>query len=800
MLSNFFRIAIRNFQRKKFYFILNLLGLSIGLAAFIALYIYTAYEKSYDQFFNDANRIVRIKNIRINQDGSIRESVFAPFGAARDLATAFPEVEQQVQMLSTVSLLRYNDRWTKTEKAVYAGEDFFRLFSIPLIKGNDSLVISEMNTMAMSESFARKVFGEEDPLGKLVNYKGRLTCQVTGIYKDFPENSHMHFDLVLPFKNYEAVMRKSIFQEPWRWDIPITYLKLKAGVKPNALQEKLPLLIEEKTGLYLKQVNQQLKLELQPLTAIHLTSKLEGEWEENGDGKLVWYLSSIAFAVLLLAWINYISLSSAKALERVREVGVRKVLGSTRAQLVLQFLGESMLLHISAAGLAVLAILLSAPYLVDLGLSKDALTSLGGLNLILLVALLTTGSLLTGLYPALILSGFDPTTALKGSFSFSNSGVKVRKVMVVFQFSTALVLIIWIMVVGKQVKAIREKPLGFEVASRLIVHDSEVYDSLYTRNNATFKRELARIPGVRNVGYVDFLPGDHGLAYSSNVRKLQAPAETATTLEFLAVDEHVDAVYGLTSLAGSGFKENSVRMKEIILNRSAARAVGFNNPEDAIEERILFFNDTARIVRVVEDFHFHSPREPIKPLAFLFVPDRGYFFTLDVENGKIETVQASAEKLFQRIFPGQPFTARLLQDHVNAQYKGELTFEKVLFFFSALSVWITCLGLIGMAAYAAQSRKKEIGIRKTLGATSAEVLLLLWKDHLIVVLISALIATPIAWYIIHEWLLGFATRIELSILLFLIPVIILLLITLLAVSFQTIKAAVSNPVDSIRYE
>jgi putative ABC transport system permease protein len=800
MISNFVRVALRNFQRRKFYFFLNLLGLSIGFAAFITLYLYTAYEQSYDHFYSDSERIVRLINIRINQDGSVRESVFAPFAAGPDIAAAFPEVETQVRMVKAVSLIRYNDRWTKTEKAVYASEDFFKIFSTPLLKGNDSLVIANINTMAMSESFACRVFGEEDPIGKIVNYKGRLMYEVTGVFKDFQENSHMHFDLVLSFKNYEAFTRKDVFEEPWRWDIPLTYLKLKPDVNLKAFEQKLPLLIEERTGEYLRQVGQQFRLELQPLTAIHLTSKLEGDWEENGDGNLVLYLRSIALAVLLLAWINYISLSSAKALERVREVGVRKVLGSTRTQLIAQFLGESLLLHFIAILLAVVLMAGMKHYWPEYIRGIEVLTTLGTSQWLALFTILIFGSILSGLYPAFILSGFDPTLALKGSFSFSTMGSSLRKLLVVTQFSISLILAIWITVVGKQVQSIREKPLGFEVASRLVIHDSEVYDSLYDRNVEIFKRELARIGGVKGVSYISLLPGDNGLAYSSNVRTLHATAESAITLEFVVIDENVDVVYGLKSLAGSGLKENSKKWKEIILNRSAAKAVGFENPEDAIDERILFFNDTAKVVRVVEDFHFYSPREPIKPLALLFVPDRGYYFTLDVEPNKVQEVTASAEKLFQSIFPGQPFTTRLLEDHVNTQYKSELLFEKALFFFSTLSVWITCLGLVGMAAYMTQSRKKEIGIRKTLGATSVEVLLLLWKDHFIVVLISSFIAMPIAWYMASQWLLDFATRIHLSVMFFLVPVVVLLLVTLLAVSFQTVRAALSNPVDSIRYE
>ncbi len=799
MISNFLRVAIRNIQRRKSYFLLNLLGLSIGFAAFITLYLFTAYEQSYDQFGN-ADRIFRLTNMRVNQDGSVLESVYAPFAAGPDIISTFPEVEQQVRMVKATSLIRYNDRWTKTEKAVYATPDFFRLFSIPLIKGNDSMAITSINTLAMSESFAKKVFGEEDPIGKLIDYKGRLMYEVTAVFKDLPGNSHMHFDIILSFKNFEAITRKDVLEEPWRWDIPVTYLKLRSVAQPDALQKKLSLLTEEKTGAYLRQVGQQLSLGLQPITSIHLTSRLEGEWEENGDGKLILYLSGIAFAVLLLAWINYISLSSAKAVDRVREVCIRKVLGSTRRQLILQLVGESLMLHSIAVGFAVLLIVASKTYWSEYSINPEVLVTLEVSQWLILVVILISGSLIAGLYPAIILSHIDPTVALKSAALSSSTGSSVRKVLVISQFSTSLVLIIWITVVAIQVRFIREQPLGYEADARVVIQDSEVYDSLYNRNVEIFKRELARIAGVKGVSYCDRLPGDRGLAYSSNVRTVHANAETAITLEFIVVDENVDVVYGLKALAGPGLKENSEKRKEIILNRSAARAVGFQNPEDAINERILFFNDTAKIVRVVEDFHFYSPRETIKPMAFLFIPDRGFYFTMNVEQSKTEEVISAAEKLFQNIFPGQPFSASLLTDHVDAQHKAELTFEKALFFFSALSVWITCLGLIGMAAYTTRSRKREIGIRKTLGSTSAEVVLLLWKDHFKVVMVSALIAIPVAWYVTNHWLLDFASRIELTLMFFIVPVLALLLVTLLAVSFQTLKAALTNPVESIRHE
>lgn len=798
MPSAFFQIAFRNFLKRKFYFLLNLLGLSIGFAAFGALFLFTAYESSYDNF-SGANRVFRIKGIRINQDGSVRESVFAPVAAGPDMKAAFPEVEYETRIIKTVGMFRYADRWTKSEEVAYANEDFFPVFSISLLRRNTEKALSQINTVVLSASFAKKIFGDEDPIGKQLNYKGRLFCEVVGVFPDFPKSSHLKFEALLSFKNYEAVMRKDVALEPWRWDIPVTYLRISNTADVAALQKKIPRLIEEKTGAYLQQVNQQFRIELQPVADIHLHSNLEGELGKNGDGKLVRYLRNISLVVLLLAWINYISLSTAKAIERSREVGVRKVLGSGRVQLIVQFLGESLILQAMAVVVAIGIIMIGQPYLPEFILPLEDLKQIPLLFWILLAGILLSGSFLTGLYPALLISGFNPVNALKGTISGISRGVQLRKILVVAQFTASLVLIIWIFVVVDQMKFMRNTPLGFDT-NRIVIRDSEVYDSLFDRNSALYKKELARIAGVKQVSYVGMLPGDHNLAYSSNVRTLQAPSASAITLEFVMVDENFDSTYGLKSMAGTGFKEESSPRKEIILNESAMRAVGFTEPEDAIGERILFFNDTAKIVRVVEDFHFHSPREPVKPMAFLFAPSMGYYFTLDVESTTAPSVIQEAEKLFATIYPGQPFVYKMLDDHFNTQYTSELLFERLLYFFSGLSVWITCLGLLGMAAYTTQVRKKEIGIRKTLGASSLGIILLLWREYMVAILLASIIALPFSWYLASQWLMDFATRIQLNAALFIWPLTILIVITLATVLFQTLRAATANPVDSIRHE
>ncbi|MBX2964895.1 MAG: ABC transporter permease [Cyclobacteriaceae bacterium] len=801
MIGNFFRVALRSFYRRKLFFLINLSGLSVGFASFLTLFFYTSYEEKYDHFQEYKDRLVRVKMIRNNKGVPPRESVYASYGAGSDITEIFPEVERYVRFCPAISLVRYDDRWTKTEKSVYASEDFFKLFSFRLLKGSDSLALTRPHTLVMSESFARKVFGEEDPLGKMVDYKGRVNYEVTGVFADMPPNSHIEFDLVLSFESYKAVMNKAILDEPWRWDGFPTYLLLKPGTSAKALEEKLPRLVEEKVGEYLRQQDAELKIELQPITSIHLNSNYDGEWKKNGDGKLIIYLKNIALGILLLAWINYISLATAKSMERAREVGVRKLVGSYRWQLMVQFFGESFLLNTVALLVAIIVLLIAKPVWPEYIADFNQLAVLSAQQwIIVLVFVLVGGGLMAGLYPALVLSGFNPATVLKGTFAATSRGKGFRKALVTVQFIVSLVLVIWIYVVGQQIKSIRNKPLGFEQSARLVIRESEVYDSLFDRNSSAFRQELTRLNGVENVTYTHMFPGQPGLPWSSNVRKVQAPASESVNLDFHWVDENYDAVLGLRSLAGDGFKETSERNKEIMITASAARALGFAHADEAINERILFFNDTARIVRVVEDFHFYSPRENIKPMAFLFDPSRGFQYIVKTEAGKSREVIQGAGSLFTEIFPGQTFDYQFLDDHYNHQHESDLRFEKALAFFSGLSVFITCLGLVGMSAFTAQVRRKEIGIRKTLGASWPEIVMLLWREYVIIVLLSALVAVPVAWYIADKWLTDFALRINLSPWLFVVPVTALMLITLLTVAFQTIKAALANPVDSIRHE
>lgn len=798
MVRSFFVTAFRNFLRRKSFVLINLIGLVIGFSTFATLFLFTSYEESYD-FFPGSESVFRIKTLQVSQNGSRREAVLSPLGAGPDVAAAFPEVVDYTRVVKTVGLFRYLDRWTKSEDVAYVDPGFFKVFSLPLLQGNVNQVLTQGNTMVISVSLAKKIFGEESPLGKQINYKGRLVYEVVGTFSDFPDNSHLHLDALLSFRDYETV-RQDIVQQPWQWYTPVTYIRLRAGVKPANLEKKMLSLIDEKVGASLREAKTKLSFELQPVRSIHLQSNFEGELGKNGDGELIRYLNYIAFAVLLLALINYVSLSSAKSIERSREVGIKKVLGSRRYQLMAQFIGESFLIHLLAVMISVGLIVVSQHFWPEYFLSAEQLRQVPTRMWVLLGLIFLTGTLASGFYPAMILSGYDVIKSLKGRISGSKSGGRIREIFVVIQFSTSLILIILIHVVVKQLQLMTETPLGFEASNRLIIRDSEVYDSLFERNSAIYKKELARLPGVEQVSYVGMLPGDHNLFYAGNARKSNALVESEVPIEYVMVDEAFDVTYGFQSLAGPGFSEQSVPWKEIILNESAMRAVGFNQPEDAINEKMIFIRDTARIVRVLKDFHFHSPREPIKPLAFLFVPHMGFYFTVEVIPSYTKEVRQSAEELYASIYPGQPFSYQMLDDHFNQQYTTEKLFEQSLFLFSGLSLCISCLGLLGMVAYAMQVRRKEIAIRKTLGASSAGVLVLLWREHLVTILISSVVAVPVAWYFSSQWLINFASRITLTPLLFILPLFILFVVTLATVSFQTIHAALANPINALKSE
>jgi putative ABC transport system permease protein len=800
MIPSLVQVTLRSFSRRKFFFLLNLSGLSIGFAAYLILFLTTTAEEQYDQFHDNKERIVRVKANRYHKNVLSREMAAACYAAGPDITDAFAEVERYVRMVPAISLLRHDDNWFKTEKAAYVSEDFFRIFSFPLVKGSDSLALTRPHTLVLSESFAKKVFGEADPLGKVVNYKGRFDYEVTGVFADMPPNSHLDLDLILSFESYKKIVNKMVEEEPWRWDGVFTYLLLTPGTSVQSLEAKLPHLVEEKIGEWLRNTDQHLGLSLQPLTGIHLTSNFSDEWKKNGDGKLVLYLKLIAVSILLLAWINYISLATAKSLERAREVGIRKVLGSNRWQLIVHFLTESLLLTLTALVVATLIITLVSLYWPEFSKGVGSLNELTSYHWVQLAMALLGGSILAGLYPALVLSGFNPVMVLKGSFGGTDKGIGVRKILVTVQFALSLILMIWIYTAGRQIQHVRNQTLGFDKNMKFVVRDSEVYDSLFDKRVRAFKAEVVRLPGVENMTYVEVLPGEKIRGFSNGIRRIKADTTDISMISFVRVDEHFADVLEMRLAAGKFFTETSVRRKEVVLNASACKQLGFTDPEDAVQEEIYFLDDTVRVIGVLHDFYFHAPREALIPLIFQYDPLAGYNYILTAHNSSPKEIIHQVGQLYAEIFPGQPFQYKFLDEHYEHQYASDLHFERTLTFFTGLSVWIASLGLIGLSAYSVTMRRREIGIRKVLGSSSQEVLVLFWKEYFWLLARASVIAVPASWYILDNWLSDFSLQIPITPWLFALPAGALFLLMLTTVAFQTIRAAWSNPVDSIRHE
>jgi len=794
------KIAFRSLLKNRIYSIINVTGLSIGVTVLLLIFLFIEFEKSFDQFHVKKARIFRVQQDRLNQGELTEHSVAACIGAGPALKENLPEVEDYVRISETSPIVTYNGQGYKEERACFASPAFFSVFSFPLDRGTDSLVLKNPYTAVVSESLAKKIFKGEDPVGKVISYRGAYDIEITGVFSNMPSNSHMQFDLIISFATFLLRVEKNIIDYPWRYDGYQTYIVLKDHADYRKVEEKLPQIIEVSTGEWLSQTRQQMMWHLQPLDQIHLYSHFEDEFELNGDNRNILYLSIIALFIMLIAWFNYISLATAKSLERAKEVGIRKVLGSYRLQLIGQFLAESLVLNIISAGIAIVLVYLSLPSFNEVT-GRQVLLSWGDSSFwMLLTCAVVAGSLGAGIYPAFVLSAFKPALILKGRYLGSASGRLVRKGMVLAPFVTAIILVSCLFIIHRQISFLREQQLGFDVTQKLVVRDSEVYDSLYNTRLATFKKELARIPGVITSTYVSVVPGEPIIYSANSVRRVKADMADVSLYKRIWVDEHFISVFGLTLLAGRNFTEKSIPRKSLLVNELASKTLGFRTPEEAVDEKIIFMGDTATIAGVVNNFHHESPKDPMSPVVYGFRPDGGMFFLIPVETATVQQIVRNVEELFVRIFPGQPFDFFFLDERYNNQYKLDVQFGRVIGVLSALLILVTGLGLFGLSAYTAFVRTKEIGIRKVLGATEGRIVLLLSKEYLILIGVAAIIAIPCSWYTMNKWLDSFATRIEINIWMFLIPALSIAILTLGTISFQTIKAALSDPVDTLRHE
>lgn len=807
MLFNYIKIAWRNFTKSKTISFINIFGLFISITSSLLIFQYVHQELSYDSFFENKDRIYRLQEDRF-KEGKIIGQWAAVLGAAGPFIKAnLPEVERYAQVIradwgNLPISFSYEDLLFREPNAYYASKDFFRIFSVKLIQGVDSLVLARPNTIVLSASVARKYFGDADPIGKTLRMDNAEDFEVTGVFEDLPANTHMNAEVLLSLETMISWWGDSSKLLNWKDEGYHTYLLMAPHTNLGEFQEKMKTMVWEEDKDSFTQYNERVVFNLQKITNIHLDSHYTLEYAQNGDRKAVYFLFIIAVFILIIGWINYINLYTSKSLERAKEVGLRKVMGGLRHQVITQFLTESGLLNF-------MAIVLSAATLILLYFNPDLLVGMkfestffqSASFWMIFTVLFLTSVLISGIYPAFVLSGYSAVSTLKGKFARSTRGLFVRKSLLVFQFVATLILLIATLTVYEQINYMRHQDLGLDIAQTLVVRAPNMRDTLYNTTEPAFKNKLLQHSFIQHVGTTSDIPGQTPSITTGSARRLDQSDKEVGYYYVNFVDEDYTTTLNLEFAAGRNFQQNTLQQwNDIIINEAAQKKLGFASPEKAAGDQITFWRDTFNIIGVVKDFHVESLKEEVKPLIFRFAPFYRGYFTLQLQGGNVKDAIAETENTWKEFFPAYSFEYFFLDQHFNNQYKSDQHFGNIVTVFSVLAIVIACLGLFGLSALAVTYRIKEIGIRKVLGATVTHITLLLNKDFIKLIVIAILLSTPLAYWIMTQWLNGFAYRIEMNGWLFIIPGVLVMLIALLTVLTKSVQAALTNPVNTLKTE
>lgn len=802
MLRNYLTSALRYVSKNKTFSLINTLGLAIGMMACMLITQFVLHEFSYDDFHVKKDRIFRLQLDRYDKGQLSTQWAAGAMGIGPDLKADFPEVEEYVRLTGSNAMFTYGDKYFKEENVYYATDAFFTVFTVPLLQGIDSLVLKEPFKVVLSASTAKKYFGDQDPVGKIITNNGRREYEVTGVFQDLPSNTHMKISALFSYASYEALVNRPDAFRSWQWDGHFTYIVLDEKADYKVFESKLPDYVQQHEGEELKRFDAGMVFHLQPLDAIHLDSDFMHEFKPNGNRQSVYFLSVVAVLILFIAWINYINLSTAKSIERAREVGVRKVMGSFKSQLIQQFLVESLFLNTVALGLAlVLVVLLTPGFSALTGRDHGYLLFQSPMFWGSLSVLIVCGSVLSGLYPAFVLSGYKPVDVLKGRFKNSGKGVLFRKGMVVAQFVASITLIIGTFGVYQQIRHMRSMELGVNLEQTLVLRSPNMVDSTYQKKYQAFKNKIKGYPEVVSVCASSSVPGSQPDWNAGGIRTLSQREDESKQYRVIMMDNEFIPLYGLSVLAGRSFSDEvSNETGSVLLNEAASREMGFDKLEDALNVEINFWGDTFRIVGVVKNYHQESIKKAIEPLIFRYSSAPGGYYSIRFDTRNVERSMASFESAWKELFSGNPFISFFMDAHYDQQYKADLQFGKVFGLFSGLAIFIACLGLFGLSSLTVLQRTKEIGVRKVMGASVPGILARVSRDYLVLLGIALACATPMAWYILDNWLRNFAMRIDLAWWIFLLPSLTVVFIALLTVGIHTLKAARANPATTLRYE
>ena len=803
MLVNYLKSAYRNLSKEKVFSAVNIFGLTIGMAACLLILHYVSFERSYDSFHPDSERIYRLRYERTSEDGTAARFASCTPPAGKLIRERYTEVEQLGRMLRYSAAVSYEDTRFIEERMFFAEPQLFEVLRFHFIEGELASGISSPNKAFLSESTARKYFGDENPIGKVFSVDKKVDYQVTGLFKDLPPNSHVKIDILLAYENLVSLYGED-FQHAWGHTGMFTYLRTKPGVDPNTFEKKLQQLVEAEFGEGLRYYNITIDLKMQPLRDIHLTSHYMQEFEVNGDRNTVTFLMIIAVFIIIMAWVNYINLSTARSLTRAKEVGLRKVVGATRKQLMVQFFFETILINLFAMIIALGLIGLLTPTFNNFtGMPLQHLLWKQEWLPAAIALMFAVGVVFSGLYPIMVLTSFDPIMVLKGKLG-GNRGINLRKALVVFQFVIALGLISATITVSKQLSFMQNHDLGLDIDQTLVVKAPRVRDNLYGEKFDAFKVAALQHHSIEKISHVTEVPGRQIYWDAGGIRKEGEDAGSSKNYQIVGVDDAFINAFDLKLVAGRSFsKQHPSDKAALILNETAVKWMGFENAESAIGERVNYWGEIFTIVGVLRDYHQQSLKAPFEPHIYRYMPTgrdiRGQF-AIKLRGKDLKPAVEMVKKQYDRFFPGNPYEYFFLDEYYNQQYQADRLFGEVFALFSALAIIITSLGIFGLSSFSAAQRTREISIRKVLGASVSRILLLLTRDFLIMLAISFFIAAPLLFLGLNYWLDGYANRMELNSSLFMIPLVTVGGITLLTVSYQTIKSATINPVDALKYE
>lgn len=807
MFKNYFKTAWRNITRQKGYSLINIIGLAIGVAACLLILQYVSFELSYENFQVNRDRIYRVKQDRFDNGKLSTEWAAGAYAVGNTAKESIPEVEDYVKVLNQDPVIvEKANQPVQVEKVFFASGSFFKLFTYPLIGGDGETALTEPFTAALSEKTARTLYGTTDVVGKRLTLNRKDNYTVTAVYKDPPLNTQLKPDLLLSYATFVKWNTDSTGKGPetaWFWDGCLTYLLLRKGTDPGLVEAKLKPVVNQRTDEFLKKLNASVTYSLQSLKDIHLYSHYMGEPEPNGDGKTVYLLLGIAFFIVVIAWVNYINLATARAINRAKEVGIRKTIGSQRGQLVLQFLSESALLNSFALVLATALVVLAIPGFNKLAGQQLSFSLVAKPDFWLgLAALFLVGTFLSGLYPAFVLSRFKPIEVLKGKMTATTQGSLLRKGLVVFQFTASLFLLIGTLAVYRQIQYMRKQSLGINIDQTLVVKPPVVLtDSTYLQNMTALKEALTQQTSVKGVAISSSIPGEPVRWNAGGIKIAGTDASTQKQYRIIGMDYDYMKLYGLKLIAGRPFsKDFGSDEHSVVFSKTGFEQLGLDKPEDAIGKKIDFWGEQYTIIGVAEDFHQQSLRESFEPLIFRLIPKVQGFLSVKTPALKAGQTIEQVKNAWSRFFPGNTFEYFFLDEHFDQQYKADQKFGQVFGLFTSLAILVACLGLFGLASFTTLQRTKEIGIRKVLGASVAQILQLLYQEFALLLCIAFLLAVPLAWWVVSNWLQGYAFRINIHWSYFLLPFVTIMLIALLTVSFQSVRAALSNPVKSLRTE